>query len=413
MTSGQPPNYQSLPNNLEVIGRVADFSGFDYPGKRPDESYITNGEEVYALRGNGHQIFDEINAYLEQQDLPALKDRIPVLAYGGNASPGSLKEKFSRHDLTGYEVTEKEIQTVPCIFGDLQGVDVVWHGAPSLKGGYFAELYKGKEAEGTTVQAVVQFLTTEQLAIMHTTEGITYEFADIGEVDFGNEVRMQSVLSYVGRGSSILLDDYGKPISVAGVKRSNSDLEVLDVKGALDYTLGNEKVTTAIKDFFTDNPEYAECHTNFASSPDRTGAYSNFARAISPAKRRELQQRVSSAMNESGIACAMRFPIDIKNIYTTGGFSMLPRVGRPGQPLKNGDKPEDLAVGYVEYRALSRLQRSPEEQARRYEKIQAAHPEYSAEQIYAKAEPIWYALGRLAVAAAKYYKPELTTQLEG
>ena len=88
---------------------------------------------------------------------------------------------------------------------------MVWHGKPSQAGSVFSELYKGEDTKGESAAAAVQFLTNEQLALMHATEGVTYHLApvDVRTVD-GTTLH---AVAYVAGTSSILTKD-GKPVSM-------------------------------------------------------------------------------------------------------------------------------------------------------------------------------------------------------
>ncbi|MDR1970120.1 MAG: hypothetical protein LBQ11_02125 [Candidatus Nomurabacteria bacterium] len=384
---------QIATNELPIIGSVEDFhreGPLDYPGKRPERSYITDGDKIYGLEGVGVELIEQIDEYLKNHNLPLMCDRIPVLAYGANASPGSLRTKFSKYDLTGTEVSDKEAQTTPVIFSSLSDMDVVWNGVPGLAGNHFAELYKGPETVGCKVQVAVQFLTHEQMAIMHTTEGITYEFADIGQVDLGNDLVLDQVISYVARQSNILLDNNGQPISVAGIKRENSALQELDVREAMNYTLGNEGVRQVIGEKTPDE------YVTDGGQMDLSG-------------RKARKAEVLAAMQKSGISRDMQYPVEYKKVYTTGGLTVLPHLGKTGYPLKNDDGSE--VIGYVEFGELNRLRKSPEERKALKSQLRTEHPDWTPEQVAEEVDPILYQLGELALAAARYYIPEYRQEI--
>lgn len=204
------------------------------------------GEELMPLSANTAEAMTEIDTYLADRQLPLLKDRVPVLAFGRNASPSGAATKAEKY--SHGTVTTEQLSTIPMLKGTLSDHDVVWHGRPSQGSGYFAELLQSDDTKGTDVEAWVQFLTTEQLAAVHTTEGTTYGFTEVGGVDLGDGISIDAV-GYTARQASVLLDSPdGKPIAVAGIDRSNSQLEVMDVRGALQHTLGQEAVAAALGD---------------------------------------------------------------------------------------------------------------------------------------------------------------------
>ncbi|RYX79205.1 hypothetical protein EON76_00595 [bacterium] len=229
--------------------RISEYpysSALEYPGARHENHFILAGEELMSLSENTVEAMVEIDAYLVDQQLPLLKDRVPVLAFGRNASPSGAATKAEKY--SHGTITREQLSTIPMLKGTLSDHDVAWHGRPSQGSGYFAELLQSDDTMGTEVEAWVQFLTTEQLAAVHTTEGTTYGFTEVGGVDLGDGISIDAV-GYTARQASVLLDSpNGRPIAVAGIDRSNSQLEVMDVRGALQHTLGQEAVVAALGD---------------------------------------------------------------------------------------------------------------------------------------------------------------------
>lgn len=179
-----------------------------YPFARPEGSFYTDGETVTVLPDNYQDFYGAAEEMLHSQGLPGLAKRAPVVAYGANVSPGKLAEKMSKY---GGEAIQPELQAVPMLSVDVPDSQVVWHGKPGQSGSVFAELYKGPETVGTAARAVVQFLTNEQIALLHATEGVTYHFAP-------TEVRtldgtLLPAIAYVAGRSSMLMKD-SKPVTV-------------------------------------------------------------------------------------------------------------------------------------------------------------------------------------------------------
>jgi hypothetical protein len=278
----------------------------DYPGRRNEVNFITDGKEVTDLSPDNAVALDQMDTYLKERNLPGLAERIPVLAYGANVSPGNLMTKFDKYDTEGTDTSKEAMKTVPNLYVTMENTDAVWHGAPGgYAGGYFAELYQGEEVEGTTMKAVVQFLTPEQLAVMHTTEGDSYGISVIQNIDLGNGDTIDAV-SYVARKSNVLLDNDGKPIAVQGVERQNSDLEVMTPRDALAYTLGTEGVSHAIG----------------AMSPEE---YVESNKELTAKEKNARQSVVQSALESEGRSREMRHPTIDTNNYGRANFVSLPR----------------------------------------------------------------------------------------
>lgn len=223
---------------------IADFpygGVIDYPGLRNSTNFILDNGQIIDLPEDTSEALIVIDELLEQKHLPVISERVPVLAFGRNAGPEGLYAKMKKYEAFGDLVT-----IVPTLRSVLHGHDVVWHGRPGQSGGYFAELFTSEDTTKTSVEAWVQFLTPEQLAIIHTTEGVTYEVTEVPDVSLGKDLAI-TVVAYTSREASMLLDSSdGKPIAVAGVERHQSDLEVMDVREVLQYTLGQESVKRAL-----------------------------------------------------------------------------------------------------------------------------------------------------------------------
>lgn len=179
-----------------------------YPFSCPDSSYITDGQEVHLLPDSFAEFQEATDAYLAEHGLPLLAERVPVLAYGSNANPFRLGKKMG----TYAPHLQETMQTVPNRMITVPDAAVVWHGKPGQAGSAFAELYKGAETVGEKVHAHIGFLTVEQLAAMHATEGVTYHLAEL-EARVGDNPEPIKFTAYVAGASSILLKA-GKPVRV-------------------------------------------------------------------------------------------------------------------------------------------------------------------------------------------------------
>lgn len=181
---------------------------FEYPYARPEGSFITDGKNVFTLPSEHATFFQASQDYLSAEGLPLMDKRIPVIAYGANVSPAKIRDKMAKY---GSPMMQQEMQTIPMLAVDVPNSQVVWHGKPGQSGGVFAELYSGESVEGENASAVVQYLTVEQLGVMHTTEGETYRFVPltVNTVD-GEKLR---AFAYVAGSSQVLVKD-GKPVPV-------------------------------------------------------------------------------------------------------------------------------------------------------------------------------------------------------
>lgn len=184
------------------------YAALDYPFLRPEGSFYTDGENVTKMPDELEAFMREANIKLAETGLPLIEDRIPVIGYGSNVSPARLREKMNAYG--PYDFAD-ELQTVPMLRASMQDIMTVWHGTPSSTGSAFAEVYDGPEAKGEQAECVVQFLTKEQLAFIHKTEGSTYHFAPLEATTIDGQV--VQAYAYVANKSHILLKD-GKPVSM-------------------------------------------------------------------------------------------------------------------------------------------------------------------------------------------------------
>lgn len=292
---------------------VADFapsSPMNYPGERHTGNFLMlGGEEILDVPDNPEMAIGQIDQLLLQRDEPKIEARVPVLAFGRNASPGGVVQKAVKY--THGEFSLQELGTVPMLQGSLAGHDVVWHGRPGQVGGYFAELERLEEADATEVEVWVQFLTNEQLAVIHATEGVTYELSGIADVHLGGGLYVDTV-GYTAREACVLLDDNKDTIPVAGIKRTNNNKEAMDATSVLQYTLGQKGVEQALLQDFT--PE----------------SYINTGKELSLLARKERQQVVDIALRDAGRSRGYRYDTNQLR-YGRADFSSLPRgVGEVG-----------------------------------------------------------------------------------
>ena len=217
-----------------------------YPGVKPETSFLLDGDGVFEMSvhaadsklqfelitadGQEH----DLNTYLSEQGVPAMEDRIAILGYGANMCPASLNSKFAK-------VGRPDAQIIPTVYGKLHGYDVVWSGGPGINGNFIANLYTGPETEESAATVGINFLTKEQLLVMHATE-LSYDLTTVDvEVD-GVAVK---ALVYAGV-DDILLKD-GKPVAVDAIQAEGRSLESRTTKELLDEMLADEAVVTQLQ----------------------------------------------------------------------------------------------------------------------------------------------------------------------
>ncbi len=263
-----------------------------YPGQRPETSYITDGETVYLINvetdeqtgyGNflvqtkqGNRPADEI---LAEHGAAPIEERIPILAFGANLSPGSLENKFRK-------VGRPDAQVIPTMYAELKGKDVVWSGGPGIKGNFIAILYEGEETQDTAVQVGVNFLTPEQVIVMNATE-MAYELSAV-TVQIGDE--HIKAFYYAGRDSVYLKN--GHPVAVESIAAKNRTLEHSPTKELLEEVLAREDIMTGLLGLY---PELQG-----VSSAEQYVAFCEELFQRSPADRMKLRRAIHTIIGTIG-----------------------------------------------------------------------------------------------------------------
>ena len=202
-----------------------------YPYARPEGSYFTDGSTVTTLSDDPAQFRHEASALLAAHELPPLEDRIPVIAYGSNASPAEFKEKMAKYP--GF-ADDPAVQVAPMLAATIPDAEVVWHGKLGMKGSVFSDLYTGDEAKGATSNVFVEYLTEAQLMVLHVSEGTNYTFLP-HDVILADGSTMQAYL-YMPHQTSYLARD-GHPIPVAGIGNETDELRSMNAHQAMEYIL--------------------------------------------------------------------------------------------------------------------------------------------------------------------------------
>ncbi len=237
-----------------------------YPGRRPASSYVTNGDSVHAMElvsntdGIHAQVLTgdgtyELSAFLETNEATPLDGRYPVLAYGSNVNPGTLREKLAN---TGELV-------VPVMYVSLPNYDVVWSDGPGIRGNFIAFLHDGQEVTGTHMQAAITWLTFAQVQRMKETE--KDYVARQGELVIGTDFPMPM---YLYAGTTRIYVEGGKPVALAGVNATDRHLEQATNRQMLEKILGRQAILQAIRERYANFP-------NDDASPE---AYIAFVRSL-------------------------------------------------------------------------------------------------------------------------------------
>jgi len=253
----------------------------DYPFSRPDESFATDGTEITPLSDYFHEFYAESNDILRDAGLPSIDQRVAVVAYGANSNPVRLRDKMEKF---GSPDMQPHLQTVPHLLATMPDTMVAWHGKPGQSGSVFAELYRGPETEGISSQVHVAYLTPLQLAMLHATEGVTYNLARVQVLDDdGYEI---PAVAYVAGSSEILLQN-GQPVPV---KRANDNADAVGMTAeqAVDYMLQ---------------------HVGSAVGASNARELIAQMKDLSLAEKKARQASISQALGQVGVNRKFRFPV--------------------------------------------------------------------------------------------------------
>lgn len=234
-----------LISEFEIFGNDVDFL-LSYPGSRPSGSFLTDGKSINGLPSQLSEFYQSVNAYLGAKKLPLLEHRIPVLAYGANASPARFQRKIQNLS-TILPKSKKLLETVPYLLATVPDTVAAWHGWPGKFGSVFAELLKDENTLGAEMIAHVSFITPEQLAVLHVTEGKTYTFTHLLAM-LGAGRGATKVYAYVASDSSLSISD-GKPILVSGIEHLNTQLTTQTARQRVTEMLENVGIFSTPEDF--------------------------------------------------------------------------------------------------------------------------------------------------------------------
>lgn len=125
---------------------------------------------------------------LESRGLPPIDERYAVLAYGSNACPGQLMQKYEDHELTN----------VPVLYGRLIGAEAVY-ARRRTSGGYVPATLATMEGSGPSW---ITMLAADQFAAMDASEGrpSSYMLAEVPDLQITvgrSRIRVAPLYAYV------------------------------------------------------------------------------------------------------------------------------------------------------------------------------------------------------------------------
>ena len=192
-----------------------------YPFDIPEHSYLYIDGEVRPL----------------DTAAPGLEGRVPVLAVGSNAAPRHLKGKFGHLD---------GAQVIPVERARLFDFDSVYSAHVTSYGSIPATL---APSPGTELALGVTWLTADQLARMHETEGANYRFGQLSgvrvEIDGGRALDRVSAYVSVHGGLAVA----GAPLGVAGIAARNRKFEEMSQLEVLAHARDRFVPGTPLDDF--------------------------------------------------------------------------------------------------------------------------------------------------------------------
>jgi hypothetical protein len=216
--------FQSLAGLLEAIGtRELDDAHYEraigYPWERRPGSCLVTDKGVEDLEDLAPQRRDKlIHDYVFER-----VDRVPLLTYGANASPGRLALKLAHLPESDHEAL--------ILAGDLEGFDVGAVAQPPVFSSMAATLFP---SPGTTVRVAVLFLTPAQFTALWWTE-LTYLVGALTDIVLVSDVvenPIDRVILFISRWGAFCVD--GEPIAMAAIPAKNrraaarTQIEILD-----------------------------------------------------------------------------------------------------------------------------------------------------------------------------------------
>ncbi len=216
-----------------------------YPGSRPGGSYVLLDDRVHPLllddpddmrvvTDGGEAV--HLDGVLAAAGLPALSERVAVLAYGGNRNPATLRIKLANYE---YDNTGTRV-ALPMLRGTIDGADVA---ACDLSGqGYLYGdlLVEPSLVADTRCEVWLALVDNDQLRVLHESEIGTdaYVGALFGHVAVDGRGALRGpVLGYAARRPCFVSPRLGSPIAFGTVEASRRALPEMTPMQMLDHVL--------------------------------------------------------------------------------------------------------------------------------------------------------------------------------
>lgn len=285
-----------------------------YPGVRLEASFVLDSKDVFAVDAcatEGQLQFSmtdsdgrtfTLDDFLRSKDAVQMADRIPIIGYGANMCPASIYSKFEK-------IGRKDSSVVPTIYGQLKGYDVIWSGGPGVNGNFIANLYCGAETKDTEVTIGVNFLTPEQILVMHGTE-LSY---DLTAIDVMVDNILVKALVYAGVDDILIRD--GRPVAVSAAKAEGRALEESDTRTLLGDMLSKKEVTSKLVE-----------HGITSTTAD---GYVSDAKELKGTRGARLirKKTVHEQIRKLGLSKSYQLPVDESQLQSWANPSTLPTYG--------------------------------------------------------------------------------------
>jgi hypothetical protein len=221
--------------------RGTDGDAINYPSVWPEGHYLLRGDRGYRMEVGQDGVATVhttesvvgLNELLRNEELTPLSERVPVLAIGSNRAPRQLHDKFK-----GLENPNADDLTVPVFTVEIQGLDVVFAGRPSMQGNFPAVLYTGEHAKETTVELAITFLNKRQLEAMDISERGMYERQDLPGCDVHVGDKTIPVQYYRGS-NTVFVDEHGQPRALRAIRAEGRTIPALNQADLFDLVLGH------------------------------------------------------------------------------------------------------------------------------------------------------------------------------
>lgn len=216
-----------------------------YPGDCPETDYLLLNDRVLTLdhrSGDGFSVPGHggasLDSLLSALGLPPLEERIPVLAYGANRNPATLRIKLDNY---GYRSPNGSDACVPVLRATLADADVAGCGIHGQGYLYGELLLDSVHCRGTTLDARVCMVDGDQLRVLNDSEGVRqgqYRAARVPGVRITAVDAPVTALGYVAAARTWLSPVHGAPLGFTSVPARGRRFPSMTATEGLDHALG-------------------------------------------------------------------------------------------------------------------------------------------------------------------------------